>query len=309
MADAPVTERWPCGLATTPRMSIWRPSPDLAPLVSGYHLYAVDDNGGRANRGAFEPAWASLRITISGGEDWRVRSISGQWQRPGPCALFGPSSRLLWSESSAGILIGVGIRPRGWLRLFGRRARELADRIDPAPRLAHLDRGAIVARFRGLGSDDDVRERLEEVLRLALRPPPPDDAAIARIEAALTDPAIATVIDLSMRTGLSPRKLQRIADGAFGFPPKVLLRRARFLRSLHALRAARRGEAAAVIDPHYTDHSHFIRDSHGFLGMSPQAFLEIDMPLMRRSLELRREVLGAPAQALDPVVMEPRDLP
>ena len=94
--------------------------------------------------------------------------------------------------------------------------------------------------------------------------------------------------------------MQRVADRAFGFPPKLLLRRARFLRSLHALRVARRGEAASVIDPNYTDHSHFIRDAHDFLGMSPQAFLDIDMPLLKRSLDLRAQVLGTPAQALDP---------
>ena len=35
-----------------------------------------------------------------------------------------------------------------------------------------------------------------------------------------------------------------------------------------------------------------------FLGMSPQAFLKLDTPLLKQSLALRRAVLGAPAQAL-----------
>jgi len=97
------------------------------------------------------------------------------------------------------------------------------------------------------------------------------------------------------------RNLQRLTNRAFGFPPKILLRRARFLRSLHAMRASRRGEASSVIDPAYTDYSHFVRDSQDFLGMSPQAFLNFDMPLMKNSLALRKEVLGTPAQVLDPV--------
>lgn len=294
--------RWACGLDKTPRMMMWRPAPDLAPYFSGYHLYAVEGNHGEANRGAFEPAGASLRITIAGGEDWRVRPIGGEWLRPGPVALFGPSSELVWSQSGSGILIGAGVRPRGWLRLFDRPARGAADRIVPGPSLSHLDPEAISARFGALSDDEQVRQRLDAMLREVLRPPPADDLAIAAIEAALVDQNVQSVAELGERTGLSLRKLQRLADLAFGFPPKVLLRRARFLRSLHALRAARRGEAAAVIDPQYTDHSHFIRDSRDFLGMSPQAFLDIDLPLMKRSLELRRRVLGAPAQALDPVV-------
>ena len=50
------------------------------------------------------------------------------------------------------------------------------------------------------------------------------------------------------------------------------VRRARFLRSLHAIRRAEPSERTAAIDPGYTDYSHFVRDSHAFLGMSPQAF-------------------------------------
>jgi methylphosphotriester-DNA--protein-cysteine methyltransferase len=139
----------------------------------------------------------------------------------------------------------------------------------------------------------------DEIFRAALLPPAPEGAAVAAIEAALVDPAIESVAQLVARTGMPVRRIERLSHRAFGFPPKLLLRRARFLRSLHAMRAARRGEAALAIDPGYTDYSHFIRDSHDFLGMSPQAFLDIDMPLLKSSLELRREVLGTPAQALD----------
>lgn len=283
-------------------MRMWRPAADLAPYLNGYSLYCVDDNGGVPNRGAFEPAWASLRIAVAGGEDWRVRRMGGEWQPVGPVALLGPSSELLWSESGAGILVGAGIRPRGWLRLFTCPARELADRIVSGPSLPGLGPEDIRARFARLSDDDEVGERFDAMFREALLPAPPDDEAIVAIEAALIDPAVTSVAALAGRTGLSLRKLERLSDRAFGFPPKVLLRRARFLRSLHALRAARRGGAAAVIDPQYTDYSHFVRDSKDFLGMAPQAFLDIDLPLMKRSLDLRREVIGTPAQALDPVV-------
>ena len=68
------------------------------------------------------------------------------------------------------------------------------------------------------------------------------------------------------------------------------------------MRGVARTERAQMIDQTYTDYSHFVRDSRDFLGMSPQAFLERDMPLLKRSLDLRTQVLGTPAQALDPAV-------
>ncbi|MDP3675990.1 MAG: helix-turn-helix domain-containing protein [Novosphingobium sp.] len=283
----------------TPRMIMWPAPDDLAPYISGYHLYVVGENDREPHRGAFEPAWASLRIVLTEDSEWRVRSGNGKWLSPPPVSLFGPSSLVTWSESQAGILIGAGIRPRGWLRLFAAPACDWADRIDEAPALGIMTPAAIRDEFRKTPHDDAVPCLFNALFRRVLRPPSAADKAIARIEAALVDPAIETVDALTQSTVLHVRRLERLALRAFGFPPKLLLRRARFLRSLHALRATGRGGGSTAIDLAYTDYSHFIRDSHDFLGMSPQAFLETDMPLLRRSLELRKAVLGTPAQALD----------
>lgn len=280
-------------------MTVWQPAADLAPYISGYSLYVVGETSGEPHRGAFEPAWASLRIAIAGGESWGLRRVGGEWFSPPATALFGPSSKLIWSRSGPGILLGAGIRPRGWRQLFADPARQWADRVDEAPQIGKVAPAEVLQRFSALSGDDAAAQVLDDLFRAAIGRPVKDEDPIAAVEAALVDPAIASVDALASATGLSVRQLERVANRAFGFPPKLLLRRARFLRSLHAIRAVRRGEAATAIDPGYTDYSHFIRDSHDFLGMSPQAFLEVDMPLLKRSLELRREVLGAPAQALD----------
>ena len=286
------------GLSPEPRLVMWAPPDDLAPFVSGYSLYAVGDDEAEPHRGAFEPAWASLRIALSGGAAWRLKRARGDWFVPPRVSLFGPSSELVWSESGAGILLGAGIRPRGWLRLFREPARAWANRVGEPVFTAKPS--AIAERFASLSSDEAVREAFDALFRELIGPKLAEDPAIARIETALVDPAITSASDLAEATGISLRSLQRLADRAFGFPPKVLLRRARFLRSLHALRSSNPRQGAKIIDANYTDYSHFIRDSHDFLGMSPQAFLEYDMPLMRRSLELRSKVIGTPAQALDP---------
>ena len=287
------------GLSPEPRLVIWPAPRDLAPFISGYHVYAVGETRGEPHRGAFEPAWASLRIAVTEGSEWRVRAARGEWSSPPAVALFGPSSALTWSESESGILIGAGIRPRGWRRLFTQAASEWADRIDEPPMFGRLAADEIRDRFTRCRQDDALPRLFNALFRTALRPPSIADEAIARIEAALVDPAIETVEGLTRVTGLHVRRLERLSLRAFGFSPKLLLRRARFLRSLHAIRAFGRGGGSTAIDPGYTDHSHFIRDSHHFLGMSPQAFLEIDMPLLRDSLALRKAVLGTPAQALD----------
>lgn len=281
---------------------MWPAPPDLAPFISGYQLYVVDGNDGEPNRGAFEPAWASIRIAVTGGAGWRLRPKDGEWFSPPQVALFGPGSKLVWSESGAGVLIGAGIRPRGWRRLFRQDARTWSDVVSQPPFASDAAMPLIQQLFSALSVDDDVRAAFDTLFRAILLAPEADDRAVAAIGAALVDPAIVTAADLSAATGVSVRTLQRLCDRAFGFPPKVLLRRARFLRSLHAIRAVAPGEGARTIDPSYTDYSHFVRDSHDFLGMSPQAFLNRDMPLMRRSLDLRTKVLGTPAQALDPAV-------
>ena len=292
---------WPCALSTEPRLVIWPAPDDLAPYISGFHLYVVGEIGDEPHRGAFEPAWASVRIAVAGGEQWRVRPARSDWLTPPQISLFGPSSELVWSESGPGVLIGAGIRPRGWRRLFAEPARWWADRIGSPPFADARATERIRTKFGGLEEDEDVLRNFTNVFREILRPPSVFDAAVAGIEAALVDPEIGSVAELTEVAGMPLRRMQRLADLAFGFPPKLLLRRARFLRSLHAMRAASRRKAASTIDPGYTDYSHFIRDSHDFLGMSPQAFLEQDMPLLKRSLDLRTQVLGAPAQALDPV--------
>ena len=49
---------------------------------------------------------------------------------------------------------------------------------------------------------------------------------------ALRDPEIADVEALSEAVGTGRRTLERLCGRYFGFPPKLLLRRQRFLRSL-----------------------------------------------------------------------------
>lgn len=287
-----------CGLPTTPRMRYWKPAEHLRSAISGYHLYALTTPSGKPHRDVFQPAWANLRIRLTEDANWRVRPGDGEWTRPGRVTLFGPSSAITWSESETGLVVGAGILPRGWARLGWEPARRWSNRVGDLRGLGGMSAEQLLGLFCGVHQEEDVAQLFDELFTTALLPPGKDDQPIARMGEALVDPGIANVAALAERTDLSPRTLERLAHRAFGFPPKLLLRRARFLRSLHAIRQAKPSERTAAIDPGYTDYSHFVRDSHAFLGMSPQAFLRLDTPLLNESLALRKQVLGSPAQAL-----------
>jgi AraC-like DNA-binding protein len=239
-----------------------------------------------------------LRFVLTNGCGWRARTREGDWREVDPVALFGPSSGVTWSESARGLVVGIGLLPRGWNRLSRDPAVVWADRVGPGALAIPGDLGGLHRRLCEAREDDEVPALFDAFLLSAIRPGTPADAAIARVEAALVDPNLTTVGQLAASVGLSTRSLERLAARAFGFSPKLLMRRARFLRSLHAIRTLPPAARASGIDPAYSDYSHFVRDAQDFLGMSPKAFLEMDNPLLKQSLALRDAVLGAPAQAL-----------
>lgn len=286
------------GIAADPRMRYWRPAAELAPLVSGYHLYAVQPAIGQRHRDVFQPAWPSLRFTFGEDVRWTVRQPGARWQPVGNCSLFGPSSRVTWSECAAGLTIGIGLRPCGWLRFTSAKASDWADRVGEPADILRFDHIALRGGLMQLCEDDAIPALFDAFLCKNLGRPEEGEEIVADVEAALLDSDLPTVAALATRIGTSLRTLERLSLRAFGFAPKLLMRRARFLRSFHAVAEAPVSQRAVAIDPSYSDYSHFVRDAQHFLGMSPQAFLKLDTPLLKQSLVLRRAVLGAPAQAL-----------
>lgn len=279
------------------RMDYWKPSPRLEGLVSGYHLYAVAPPQGQVHSDVFQPAWFNLRILLDPQTRWHVRCGSPEAVRVPDVGLFGPSSTACWSQSDTGTVIGAGITPLGWARLGSCSAAKIADRVVPARDVLGEDVEALARHLRN-AAPGAVPAIFDAWLIDRMGTPHRDEDTIARIFSALLDPNLRTVGQLSHSLGIALRQLERLCLRSFGFAPKLLLRRARFLRSLHALIRGGPGRRALAIDAGYTDYSHFIREAHEFLGMKPTQFLEACGPMFTRSLQLRQAVLGAPAQAL-----------
>jgi len=127
----------------------------------------------------------------------------------------------------------------------------------------------------------------------------------------LLDETMQNVRHLSRALDLPVHSLARLAKKRFGYPPKILLTRSRFLRSLIALKQTDTARSYSRIDHGYSDTSHFLRDSERFLGMTARRFLALDTPFFDAAVRARQLILGTATPALGPAIYrqtDPEDL-
>ena len=282
-ADVPWTVRY------------WQPDPGLARYVSGYHDFRIALAQGQRQTDTFFPGWANVRFTFDA-ERWSIRIGRRMFDPVPDNALFGPTSHAGYSDAGSGRLVGFGLTPAGWAQLFPRVDLSLfADRVVP---LEHVLPGCADLR-RMLGETCDVPAVFDRYLLERLSGGSLNNPHIAPLMAALGDPAIVAVPELCSRLDLTSGRLLRLAKANFGFTPKLLLRRARFLRALDVLETLDRGQwRDAAGQAGYWDGSHFLRDCHLFMGQPLGDYLKMPRPINRASRALRSEVLGAPMQSL-----------
>src|SRR3546814_969262 len=92
--------------------------------------------------------------------------------------------------------------------------------------------------------------------------------------------------------GLSERSVERLSRRAFGFPPKLLLRRQRFLRSLARFMLDPSMAWTATLDHHYYDQAQFIRDFQRFMGMRPGVYAARAKPILGAAALARAAAAG-----------------
>ena len=98
---------------------------------------------------------------------------------------------------------------------------------------------------------------------------------------------------------MSKRTLERLCAKHFGFSPLLLLRRQRMMRTLSTFMLYERSKWSAVIDQHYHDQAHFVREFHSFMKMSPSEYASMPHPILSAFMKERNRVLGSPVQTLD----------
>jgi AraC-like DNA-binding protein len=275
------------------------PAEPLRPYVSGYQCVAVETPSDRPIEDLFYPGWANLRFTLEG-EGWRARLGAATAAPVPPAALFGVSAHAARVQVWSGRLVGAGVTPLGWASMFGVEASRFADRISPLEELLGDEAEALWSRLAAVDHRGGWTAILDDwfMTRLADAPAPP--AELVDIQRLLIDPKVSTVEEVAAAAGVSTRHISRVSLRYFGLPPKLLIRRARFMRTLMMLRADDPRPWAHRLDPGYHDQSHFVRDCKFFLDLSPTAFFALPRPILEASTRTRAAAVGAPVQALHP---------
>lgn len=251
------------------------------------------------------PEWANLRFLARTG----ALSAIGEGELQ-PCPAFtvtGPTSRAARFRMGAGRSWGIGLLPLGWARLFANaEASDFADRYLDGAADPHFAAFVPLADALAASAGDYAAELAlieTHMARILAAAPPLDpawEAAILALNAALVDPEVTTVADIAARLGMTVRSAERLSARAFGFPPKLLLRRQRFLRSLARFLLDPSLKWVGTIDPHYHDQPHFVRDFQRFMGMSPSAYARTPKPLLAAAAQARAAVAGEAVQGLHP---------
>lgn len=277
--------------AALPDVRFWLPGPDLRTEVTAF--YAVDIAGPLHDH--LHPEWGNIRFRLRG--EWQM-DHGGRMAATPSATLFGPTDRTARFETEGGAMLGVGLTPIGWQRLIRSDARRLANSIVPLGDRIGMAGGALAAALVADVDGDARVARLTGALRERLADAPGPDAGIIAVQQALMDDGVSDVGDLAEWVDMTERTLQRLCLRSFGFGPKRLLRRQRFLRTLDKIRDRLNEPFADLVDGAYYDQAHFNRDFKAFMGMSPTAYYRSPREVMRRAADERTRIIGASYQGL-----------
>ncbi|MBA4354557.1 MAG: AraC family transcriptional regulator [Novosphingobium sp.] len=245
------------------------------------------------------PEWANFRAYQG---DLPDSQFPGQPEYSGGTAnITGPTSAALRFTVGTTRIWGVGLLPLGWARFVNRPANLHADRIYSVAQEPFL------ALFRGLadslfGAAPDELAELDRITafftRVLARDDLEDDPRILACHAALLEPEVSTVAEMTEAARLPAHTLERICRKHFGFPPRLLLRRQRFMRSLVQYMLDPSLHWIGAIDSHYHDQAQFVRDFHRFMGTSPSEYAARPKPVLEAVMRARQEFMGSAVQAL-----------
>ena len=268
-------------------------------FTSFYHLdLAVED--GFVVSDHMQPEWGSMRFFAGN----RPHASIGDTRLDDVCfGASGPTSRPTYFSLGTARVWGIGFLPLGWARAVDCDACDLADTIvDGQDHPAFAKYRALTEVLCDADADADPEAQLAaigEVLRAQMRPHREEDK-ILRVHTALIDPGSTSVGTFAARSDMSVRSLERICLKHFGFPPKLMLRRQRLMRSLTAFMMHPQHKWTDVLDEGYHDQSQFSREFRAFMGVSPREYVDQPHPFLDSFIEARARSLGSPALTLDP---------
>lgn len=275
-----------------------QPAAAIADYITGYHVYASKGPAATGQVEWFLPGTANIRVALDAGPI-AVRIARRTFGPLPPATLFGPTSSAMRTTTNGGTMIGIGISALGWARLFRAPAGRYRNQIVALDTVLGEERArALTAILAGSDRAGEVKPLLDTFFAGLLGPVHPDEPVVRRLMALIVDDETHDLATAARLLNVEPHRLRRLSVRHFGFPPKMLLVRARFLRSF--LGMFRTGDHAdySTIAASYFDTSHFLRDANTFLGMTPRRFMAMATPFLDASVRTRAAVLGAATQAL-----------
>ncbi len=271
----------------------YRLSDELRPHFTALYLFDLQCPEGQIVEDYLHPEWAAMRFTC--GSPPLAVIGAGPMETKWPFVVSGPNSRSIHFGLPASRIWGLGLQPGGWAKFVDGEAQDFADRmvngaLDPA--------FALFAPILPMTQDphrapDRIAEDINAFLMRHAGRPAPRLAQVHALHDALRDPETAHVAEIAERLELGMRSLERLCLRYFGFPPKLLLRRQRFLRSLARFMLDPEQSWSEAIDRQYYDQAQFVRDFRSFMGMTPSEYAECPHPILSRIMAQRMADQGA----------------
>jgi AraC-like DNA-binding protein len=279
----------------TVSLRYFAPAEPLRGLISSYYLFEsqaprVDD--------LLRAELAQVRFTLRG----RIvsRFADGHVVDCPRAQINGPTSGPVVFEGHGPLtVLGVGLMPVGWAALIGCGADELADDATPLDSVVGAAANATLERLLNARCAEGMAAALDRLfLDLAARARTAPRWFTRAADDWLMASRAPQVDDLIDATGVSARQVERLAKRVYGASPKLLARK---YRALQAAVRMGTGEARTWMDAAgdaFYDQPHFIREFKQFVGMTPHRFAVESAPVMRLTIEGRRQLPTLPKLAL-----------
>ncbi len=267
------------------------------------YTMALDVSQGGELVDYLQPEWANIRFFAGSTPTAAIGTMAVRGAR---FVATGPSTLPCRFALGASRMWGVGFMPLGWARFFTANANSLANVIcDGAahPAFAKFNHLSAVLSEPAASPEEQLAAiiaALDELMR-----PSRDEAKIARVHQAIVEGTHHSVHDLADACAMSVRTLERVCMRYFGFAPKLLMRRQRFMRSLAKFMTSDAAHWTEAMDPHYHDQAQFTREFHDFMTMNPSEYAALPRPILSSFMEARARVWGSAAQTLDPPRRQP----
>lgn len=286
-------------LACRVDVSFFAPPETLRRYFTSFYLADIVPAPGERVADLLQPEWANLRFFAGALPIAETRDGT----RVAGCRFTatGPSSQAVRFAVGATRLWGIGLLPLGWAKFVPAPASQLANAVvdgEEHPAFARF-RPLAETLFGALPDPETECARIAAHFLGRIDEPLADEARIVAIHEALIDPEINSVSALVRRVGGTPRTIERACHRAFGFAPKLLLRRQRFMRSLAQFVLEPSINWSGAMDGHYHDQAQFVRDFRQFMSMTPRQYAALDKPVITAIMRARARIAGSAAQTLD----------